>query len=84
MRSIGLLAAIELVDDKRERRFFPRQQDVGTICRNHCFRQGLVMRAIRDTMVLSPPLIISEAEIDEMVALAKTCIDATAKDLGRM
>ena len=84
VRTVGLLAAIELIDDKKERRFFPRKQDVGTLCRNHCFGSGLVMRAIRDTMVLSPPLIISESEVDEMVTLAKTCIDATTRDLGRM
>ena len=51
------------------------------MCRNHCFSRGLVMRAIRDTMVLSPPLVISEAEVDEIVALAKACIDATAREL---
>lgn len=83
VRGVGLLAAIELVDDKAERRFFPEVGDVGTICRNHCFREGLVMRAIRDTMVCSPPLTITHAEIDEMVALAKRCFDLTAADLGR-
>ena len=59
LRGAGLLAAIELVDDKAERRFFPEIGDTGTICRNHCFKEGLVMRAIRDTMVLSPPLTIT-------------------------
>lgn len=83
IRGVGLLAAMELVDDKAERRFFPNEGDVGMICRNHCFREGLVMRAIRDTMVLSPPLTITKAEIDELVDLARTCIDLTARDLGR-
>ena len=40
------------------------------------------MRAIGDTMVLSPPLTITESEIDELFALARLCIDLTAKDLG--
>jgi putrescine aminotransferase len=84
IRGVGLLAAIELVDDKSERRFFPEIGDTGMICRNHCFREGLVMRAIRDTMVLSPPLVITKAEIDDMVGLARRCIDLTAKDLGRL
>ena len=84
VRGIGLLAAIELVADKRERAAFPRDDDVGTQCRNYCFSNGLIMRAIRDTMVLSPPLVISEKEIDEIVAKAKYCIDRTAKDLGKM
>jgi putrescine aminotransferase len=58
--------------------------DVGTRCRNYCFANGLVMRAIRDTMVLAPPLTISEPEIEEIVAKAKGAIDCTAKDLGKM
>jgi len=82
VRGIGLLAAMELVEDKRARRPFPRERNVGTICRDHCFANGLVMRAIRDTMVLAPPLIITEAEVDKLLAKAKRCIDLTASDLG--
>ena len=77
-----LLAAIELVEDKEQRRRFPRERNVGTICRDHCFSNGLVMRAIRDTMVLSPPLVITEAEVEKLLAKAKLCIDLTAADLG--
>lgn len=84
IRGIGLLCAIELADDRSARSFFPRDIDVGTQCRNHCFANGLVMRAIRDTMVLSPPLVISEAEVDEIAEKAKLCIDLTAKGLGRL
>jgi putrescine aminotransferase len=82
VRGRGLLGAIELVKDKENRIFFDREIDVGTQCRNHCFANGLVMRAIRDTMVLSPPLIIKRAEVDEIVRLARRCFDLTAKDLG--
>jgi putrescine aminotransferase len=84
VRGHGMLAAIELVPDKPQRRFFPRDIDVGTRCRNYCFASGLVMRAIRDTMVLAPPLITSEAEIEEIVGKAKEAIDLTARDLGKM
>ena len=84
VRGIGLLAAIELVADKATRETYPRDRDIGTHCRNYCFESGLVMRAIRDTMVLAPPLIISEAEIEEIIALAKAAIDRTAKDLEKM
>ncbi len=82
VRGLGLLAAIELVPEKPKRSFFPRDSDVGTRCRNYCFKNGLVMRAIRDTMVLAPPLVISEAEIEEIISKAKDAIDRTAKDLG--
>jgi putrescine aminotransferase len=82
VRGIGMLAAMELVQDRNERRGFAPSRGVGTICRDHCFNNGLVMRAIRDTMVLAPPLIITEDEIEELLAKAKLCIDFTARDLG--
>ncbi len=84
MRGQGLLAAVELVRDKGERRFFPDPGTIGTLCRNYCFNDGLVSRAIRDTMVLAPPLIVSESEIDEIVAKLKSAIDRTARDCGRL
>ena len=82
VRGVGLLAAMELVEDKAQRSGFPREKNVGIICRDHCFENGLVMRAIRDTMVLSPPLIISEDEVEKVLTKAKLCIDLTAADLG--
>jgi putrescine aminotransferase len=83
VRGLGLLAAIELVENKKERRHFAPARGAGTICRDHCFRNGLIMRAIRDTMVLAPPLIITENEIETLLAKAKRCIDLTARDLRR-
>jgi putrescine aminotransferase len=56
---------------------------VGTHCRNYCFQSGLIMRAIRDTMVCAPPLTVSEAEIEELIAKARDAIDRTAKDYGK-
>ena len=35
------------------------------------------MRAVRDCMIVSPPLVISDAEIDELVRLARRCLDLT-------
>ena len=82
VRSFGLLGAIELVEDKASRTHFEPLGRVGTLCRDHCFQNGLVMRAVRDGMVLSPPLIIETAEIDALVETARRCLDLTAKDLG--
>ena len=84
VRGIGLLAAIELVPNKPERSFFPDVGRVGTHCRNYCFNSGLISRAIRDTMVLAPPLVVSEAEIQEIVAKLREAVDRTARDFGKM
>jgi putrescine---pyruvate transaminase len=80
-RSCGLLGALELVEDKQTRRYFPPAHKVGLACREHCIANGLVMRAVRDVMILAPPLIITEAEIDELVDKVRLALDLTWRDL---
>jgi putrescine aminotransferase len=83
VRGVGMIAAIELVEDKASRAHFDPKRKVGMTCRNHCFANGLIMRAVRDTMVLAPPLTITREEVDTLVERAATCFDLTARDLGR-
>lgn len=77
IRGAGLIGAIELTADRRTRKFFAKNGRVGTICRDFCINNGLIMRATRDTMLFSPPLTITDDEIGTMVALAKKAIDLT-------
>jgi putrescine aminotransferase len=81
VRSLGFIGAIELVKDKASRQTYEPLGRVGMICRDHCFRLGLVMRATRDTMLISPPLIWSRAHVDEFMALARKALDLTLADL---
>ena len=81
-RSLGLLGALELVADKTTlARFEP---GIGGRCRDNCFNTGIVMRSVGETMVVSPPLVITKPEIDELVRLARESLDATARQLGIM
>lgn len=82
-RSEGFLAALELVRDKRSRTFFDPIGKVGTLCRDICFERGIVMRAVRDTMIVSPPLIMDRGQIDELVDLVRSCLDETARRLRK-
>ena len=84
VRGVGLIGAIELVEDRAARKHFEPVGRVGAICRDHCFANKVMLRAVRDAVVLSPPLIMSREEIDQLVERAKHCIDLTAKDLGVM
>jgi putrescine aminotransferase len=84
VRGTGLLAAIELVPNPAKREYFADVGNVGAHCRNYCFKSGLISRAIRDTMVLAPPFIISESEVEEIIAKLKAAIDSTARDFGKM
>jgi putrescine aminotransferase len=80
-RSKGLVAALELVKDKDSGERFPEIGRTGTLCRDICFDNGIIMRAVRDSMIISPPLIISVEQIDEIVDLVWRCLDQTAKAL---
>jgi len=81
-RGVGFIGALELVKDKATRTRFDPLGEVGTVCRDFCFKNGLVMRAVWDTMIMSPPLIMTRAEIDEFIALARRCLDLTAEAVG--
>ncbi|AIS19056.1 aminotransferase [Pseudomonas rhizosphaerae] len=81
VRGLGMLGAIELVKDKATRRRH-EGRGAGMICRQFCFDNGLIMRAVGDTMIIAPPLVISHAEIDELVSKARLCLDLTLEALG--
>ncbi|WP_107851920.1 aspartate aminotransferase family protein [Oceanimonas marisflavi] len=80
-RGLGLLAALELVADKTTLAPFPTDAGAGIICREHCFEQGLVMRAVGDTMIISPPLVISREQVDELIHKARQALDLTLSTL---
>jgi len=82
VRSVGLLGAIELVADKRNRGRFADPGRVGLICRDHFFREGFIMRAVFDTMVTAPPLIWTQTQFDEAEAVIRRALDLTLNDVA--
>lgn len=75
---VGMMGSIALTPDKTTRsRFAAAAGTIGLICRERCFANNLVMRHVGDRMVISPPLVITPAEIDEMVARARKALDET-------
>jgi putrescine---pyruvate transaminase len=76
----GFVAGLVLVKNKKTRELFPSELSVGMVCRGHCFRSGLIMRAVGDRMIISPPLVMTRPQIDEMVALVSRCLDLTLSD----
>ncbi len=76
-RMVGLMGAIELVKNKETLERFPEKQGVGTICRDLSIEEGLVMRAVRDSMVVAPPFILSHAEADELIDKVCRALDRT-------
>tara|TARA_B110000967_G_scaffold76448_1_gene79071 strand:- start:141 stop:1514 length:1374 start_codon:yes stop_codon:yes gene_type:complete len=80
-RSIGMLAAIEIVKDKENCVRFENSKEVVGKCRDFCYENGLVMRAIANKMVISPPLICEKEHVDEIIDKVWKCLDLTAKSL---
>ena len=80
VQTCGLMGAIQLVKDKAKHLPFPSELEVGMVCRGHCFGNGLIMRAVGDRMIVAPPLVITRAQIDEMMALIRRCLDLTLAD----
>ncbi|WP_024302818.1 aspartate aminotransferase family protein [Pseudogulbenkiania sp. MAI-1] len=74
VRGVGLIQAFTLVKDKATHELFPDWGTVGTICRDIFFRHNLIMRACGDHMVAAPPLVISKAEIDQLIETAVQCV----------
>ncbi|NHN38364.1 aminotransferase class III-fold pyridoxal phosphate-dependent enzyme [Pseudomaricurvus alcaniphilus] len=83
-RVLGMLGAIEIVMDKATRQRFPKGINAGNIVRDAVTRHGLVMRAVGDTMISAPPLIISRAQVDELVEKALKGLDEAGKILAQM
>ena len=67
-RGVGLIGDVELVADKTAKTPFAPEQGVGLRAARFCEEEGLILRPLGDTLALCPPLIISEAEIEELFA----------------
>ena len=80
-RCVGLMGALELVQDKKARRRFSKDARAGERCRDLCIDYGLVMRAVGDTMIVAPPLVITREQLDELVEKAGQSLDALARVL---
>ena len=77
VRGVGLIGAIELVADKAARTPFEMSQRVGAYLGEQAQQRGLIVRPILDTVAFCPPLIISEAEIDQMMERFSGALEAT-------
>ena len=67
VRGLGFMLGIELVQDKAARTPFPREKLVGRRLLRKLFDRGLISRALGDTLVFAPPLVLKRNELDEIV-----------------
>lgn len=84
-RMTGLMGAIELVPNKPSRaEKFADTGKVGTIARDISLANKLVMRAVRDSLIIAPPLTLSHDEADQLIASARKTLDDTHAELKRL
>ena len=77
-RGVGLVGALELVQDKASRQPFDPALGMVAKVQNAAMAQGLIIRGLRDAVAMCPPLIITPAQIDEMFDKLTAALDSVA------
>ena len=85
VRGYGLIGAVEFVASKDPLQRFDPAERVAARITAESRRNGVLTRALpaSDTIAFSPPFIVTEAEIDEMVDVTRRALDSVAAELGR-
>ncbi len=80
-RGVGMMAAVELVADKETRRSFDPALGVKTYLVDRAREHGLIVRSALsgDSIAFSPPLVMSEAEVDETIRRFSAALDDTTR-----
>lgn len=81
-RMVGLMGALEIVENKDTLQRFDKKRGVGTICREKLLVNGVCMRAVGDTVICAPPFVLSHAEADEMIEATWKALDLTQQALS--
>ncbi len=81
VRGVGMVAALEMVAAKDPLQMFEDGDAVGAIARDQAIENGLVMRPVGNKLIISPPLVITKAEVDELITKAAATLDAVAANL---
>lgn len=68
VRGLGLMIAVELVADRQTKKPFDLKENVGVRIAEHCRDAGVLIRNLLDTFIISPPLTLTTAHVDEIVA----------------
>ena len=74
-RGVGLIGAVHIVADKATRAALPPAAGIGPLIQQSAMDRGVLIRAAPDAVYVCPPLIITKAEIDELVDALSAALD---------
>lgn len=80
IRHIGLINAIELVEDKRTKKGFDSRLRIGYEIYKKALNYGLILRPLGNVLYFNPPLIIERTELDKAITI---CCRALEEILGK-
>ncbi|MFN3960016.1 MAG: aminotransferase [Parvularculaceae bacterium] len=82
VRGLGLIAGVELVEDRRARKPFDPARGVGAIVQAEAKARGVLVRALGDIIAFCPPLMIPHEDLRAVVARFGEALDAAAKRIA--
>ena len=77
VRGVGMIAAVELVADKATRKPFDPARKIGAKAQDLALDRDLIVRALGDSIAVTPPLVISRDEVDDLLGRFGRMLDAT-------
>jgi len=84
IQGTGMVAALQLAEDKSTRKRFANENDIAWRCRTIGFEEGVIIRSTLGRMIMAPALIASREEIDELISKTLKAVDRTAQEYGRL
>lgn len=76
-KGVGLIGGAELVKDKQTKASFETKKGIGAKAVAYALEEGFITRAMGDRLAFCPPLVINEAEIEEMFNRCERALDKT-------
>jgi len=80
IQGAGLVAALQLAQDKPSRRRFANENELAWSCHRHGFEQGVIIRSTLGRLIMAPALVITHAQIDELVAKTLLALNLAAAE----
>lgn len=82
VRGLGLLWAVELMADPKQKKKLDPGLEVGSWIRDWCWDNGMILRNNGDILVIAPALVISKEELDHMLDLMRQAIAAAVEQFN--